>query len=80
MRLQIWSGTLLGGALLLLSNSLAWGKPPNSELFQCDEPNGVLCAEQRSNPGGKGITSVTTSLRCSSTRTSLARVTTRSIG
>jgi hypothetical protein len=53
MRLQIWSGTLLGGALLLLSNSLAWGKPPNSELFQCDEPNGVLCAEQRSNPGGK---------------------------
>jgi hypothetical protein len=53
MRLQIWSGSLLGGALLLLSNSLAWGKPPNSELFQCDEPNGILCAEQRSNPGGK---------------------------
>jgi hypothetical protein len=54
MHLQIWSGrALLGIALLLLSNSLAWGKPPHSELFECNEPNGILCAEQRDNPGGK---------------------------
>ncbi|HWX70074.1 MAG TPA: hypothetical protein VNY25_10260 [Steroidobacteraceae bacterium] len=53
MRMQIWScRALLGTGLLLLSNSLAWGAPPHAEFFQCDEPNGILCAEQRSNPGG----------------------------
>jgi hypothetical protein len=52
MRLQIWSGSLVGIALLLLSNSPAWGKPPSSQFFQCDDPGGILCAEQRDNPGG----------------------------
>ena len=53
MRMQIWScRALLGTGLLLLSNSLALGAPPHAEFFQCDEPNGILCAEQRSNPGG----------------------------
>ena len=52
MRTQ-WSRRMLcAAALMLLGSSVSWGAPPHSELFQCDEPNGVLCAEQRSNPGG----------------------------
>jgi hypothetical protein len=53
MRMQIWScRALLSAALLLLSSSPGWGAPPQREFFQCDEPNGVLCAERRENPGG----------------------------
>jgi hypothetical protein len=53
MSMQIWSSrALLGAALLLLSNSPGWASPPHPELFQCDEPTGILCAEQRNNPGG----------------------------
>jgi hypothetical protein len=32
---------------------LAWGAPPNAGFFKCDDPRGILCAEQRENPGGK---------------------------
>jgi hypothetical protein len=53
MRMYIWScRALFGAALLLLSSSPGWGAPPQTELFQCDEPNGILCAEARNNPGG----------------------------
>lgn len=52
MCLQTWScRALFSAGLLLLSSSLAQAAPPK-QLFQCDEPNGVLCAEQRENPGG----------------------------
>ena len=37
----------------MLSGSLAQATPPNHGFFQCDEPSGILCAEQRDNPGGK---------------------------
>jgi hypothetical protein len=36
----------------MLSGSLAQASPPNHEFYQCDEPSGILCAEQRDNPGG----------------------------
>jgi hypothetical protein len=53
MQIETWScrGLFVAG-LLLLSSSLAQASPPHPELFQCDEPNGILCAEQRENPGG----------------------------
>jgi hypothetical protein len=38
--------------LLLLSGSLAQAAPPK-RFFQCNEPSGILCAEQRENPGGE---------------------------
>ena len=37
----------------MLSGSLAQATPPNHGFFQCDESSGILCAEQRDNPGGK---------------------------
>src|SRR5262249_16950954 len=54
MRMHTWScRALFSGGLLLLSGSLAWGASPHVEFFQCNEPSGILCAEQRDNPGGK---------------------------
>jgi hypothetical protein len=54
MRVQTWScRALLSAGLLLLSSSLAWGAPPNAGFFKCDDPSGILCAEQRENPGAK---------------------------
>jgi len=53
MRVQTWScRALLCAGALLLSSSLVWAVPPHSQLFQCSEPGGILCAEQRENPGG----------------------------
>jgi hypothetical protein len=53
MRLQIWScRALFSAGLVWLSGSLAWGASPHAEFFQCNEPSGILCAEQRENPGG----------------------------
>jgi hypothetical protein len=53
MRPQIWPcRALFCAGLLLLSSSLAQAAPPNNKFFQCDEPSGILCAEQRNNPGG----------------------------
>lgn len=53
MHTQIGScRTLIGTGLLLLSGALAQAAPPHAALFQCDEPSGILCAEQRENPGG----------------------------
>jgi hypothetical protein len=53
MHLQIWScRTLFCAGLLLLSSSLAQAAPPNHGFFKCDDPSGILCAEQRDNPGG----------------------------
>jgi hypothetical protein len=53
MRMQTWScRALFSAGLLLLSGSLAQAAPP-SQFFQCNEPSGILCAEQRENPGGK---------------------------
>jgi hypothetical protein len=52
MRIQPWScGALLCAGFLLLSGSPARAAPPRT-FFQCDEPSGILCAEQRENPGG----------------------------
>ena len=36
----------------MLSGSLAQASPPHPESFNCDKPSGILCAEQRENPGG----------------------------
>ena len=44
--------TLFGARLLLLSSSLAWGASPHIEFLKCNEPSGILCAEQKENPGG----------------------------
>jgi hypothetical protein len=53
MGMQTWSfRALLSAGLLLLSTSLAWGAPPNVGFFKCDDPTGILCAEQLDNPGG----------------------------
>jgi hypothetical protein len=53
MRMQTWScRALFSAGLLLLSSSLAQASPPNHEFFKCNEPSGILCAEQRNNPGG----------------------------
>jgi len=53
MRTQIWSyRALFSAGLLLLSGSLAQAAPPQ-RFFNCDEQTGILCAEQRENPGGK---------------------------
>jgi hypothetical protein len=53
MRMQTWScRALFCAGLLLLSGSLAQASPPSHEFFQCNEPSGILCAEQRNNPGG----------------------------
>ena len=53
MRIQNWSSrALFSAGFLLLSSSLAQASPPNHEFFQCNEPSGILCAEQRNNPGG----------------------------
>jgi len=47
-----WSWqTVLSAGLLLLGSPLAQAAPAHPELFQCDEPSGILCAEQRENPG-----------------------------
>jgi hypothetical protein len=55
MDMHTWScRALFSAALLSLSVSLAWGAPPNNGgFFRCDDPSGILCAEQRENPGGK---------------------------
>jgi hypothetical protein len=53
MRMQTWScRALFSAGLLLLSGSLAWGASPHAQFFRCNEPGGILCAEQRDNPGG----------------------------
>ena len=53
MSTQIWSRqALFSAAMLMLGSSPGWSAPPNTQFFQCDEPNGVLCAERRDNPGG----------------------------
>ena len=53
MRIQTWPcRALLCAGLLLLSSSLAEAAPPDNKFFQCNEPSGILCAEQRENPGG----------------------------
>jgi hypothetical protein len=52
MRMQKWScRALFCAGLLLLSGSLAQASPLG-EFLKCDEPSGILCAEQRDNPGG----------------------------
>jgi hypothetical protein len=52
MRIQTWScRALFGAGLLMLIGSLAQASPPR-QGFNCDKPSGVLCAEQRENPGG----------------------------
>jgi hypothetical protein len=52
MRIQTWSyHALFGAGLLMLIGSLAQASPPRHG-FNCSEPSGVLCAEQRENPGG----------------------------
>ena len=52
MRIQTWSRrALFGAGLLMLIGSLAQASPPH-QGFNCDKPSGVLCAEQRENPGG----------------------------
>ena len=53
MRTQTWSWrALFGAGLLLLSGSLAQAAQLGKS-FICDEPSGILCAEQRENPGAK---------------------------
>jgi hypothetical protein len=53
MSVQIWScRALFSAGLLLLSGSLAQAAPPQ-RFFSCDDPTGILCAEQRENPGAK---------------------------
>jgi hypothetical protein len=53
MRMQTWScRALFSAGLLLLSGSLAQAAPP-AKFFECDGPRGILCAEQRENPGAK---------------------------
>jgi hypothetical protein len=53
MHLPTWSyRTLFCAGLLLLGSSLAQASPPPNSFFQCNEPSGILCAEQRDNPGG----------------------------
>jgi hypothetical protein len=53
MHLPTWSyRALFCAGLLLLSSSLAQASPPPNSFFQCNEPSGILCAEQRDNPGG----------------------------
>ena len=53
MQIKTWSWrSVFGAGLLLLSSSLAQASPPHPELFQCDDVSGILCAEQRENPGG----------------------------
>jgi hypothetical protein len=36
----------------MLSGSLVQASPPHPDAFNCDKPSGILCAEQRENPGG----------------------------
>ncbi len=53
MNVQTWScRTLFCAGLLLLGSSIAQASPPHNEFFKCNEPSGILCAEQRDNPGG----------------------------
>ena len=53
MYTQTWlRQPLFIAGLLLFSSSLAWGAPPK-QFFNCDDPGGILCAEQRENPGAK---------------------------
>lgn len=53
MRTHTWScRALFCAGLLLLSSSPARAVSPHASLFKCNEPTGILCAEQRENPGG----------------------------
>jgi len=53
MEMQTWScRALFCAGLLLLSSSVARAAPPNNEFFKCNDAAGILCAEQRENPGG----------------------------
>jgi hypothetical protein len=52
MHIKQWSCRAVLGAGLLLAYPLAQASPPHPELFQCNETSGILCAEQRDNPGG----------------------------
>jgi hypothetical protein len=53
MHCQKWLAWLSTGLFLLLGNTaFAQSSPVHKDLFQCDEPSGILCAEQRDNPGG----------------------------
>src|ERR1700722_11390741 len=52
MCIQTWScRALFGAGLMMLMGSPAQASPPHRG-FNCDEPSGILCAEQRENPGG----------------------------
>ena len=52
MCIRIWSfRSLFGAGLMMLGVSLTQAAPP-PQFFQCDESSGILCAEQRENPGG----------------------------
>lgn len=52
MHIQKWSPHTVLAGLLLVGSSLAQGSAPNSGFYQCDDVTGILCAEQRENPGG----------------------------
>jgi hypothetical protein len=53
MRMHTWSWqALFSAGLLLLSGSPAWSASFHVEFLKCNEPTGILCAEQRDNPGG----------------------------
>jgi hypothetical protein len=51
MRINTWlCRSVFGAALLMLGSHDIHASPPNSNLFQCDEQSGILCAEARENP------------------------------
>ncbi|HEY6922397.1 MAG TPA: hypothetical protein VI653_02930 [Steroidobacteraceae bacterium] len=51
MQINTWScRSVFGAALLLLGSTGLRAAPPNSNLFQCGEQSGILCAEARENP------------------------------
>jgi len=53
MDLKKWSRrAVFCASVLLLSSFPAHGAAPHPQFFSCDQPSGILCAEQRENPGG----------------------------
>lgn len=55
MHVQPWlCRTLVCACLILLtgSHSFAQGSPVHQQLYRCNSPSGILCAQQRDNPGG----------------------------
>lgn len=52
MQINAWlCRSVFGAALLILGTPEIRASPPNSNLFQCAEQSGILCAEARENPG-----------------------------